>query len=98
MRGGSNFNSSGKKGQWFLSKDRIEEILKTAPRLSGAAPQAVSSRLPVHVPAKGSLPSNAGRVLVGTASWSDPGFVAHWYPKGMRADERLRWYAQQFEM
>ena len=39
-----------------------------------------------------------GKVLVGTASWSDPGFVAHWYPKGMRAGERLGWYAQQFEM
>lgn len=39
-----------------------------------------------------------GRVLVGTASWSDPGFVEHWYPKGMPAHERLGWYAQQFEM
>jgi uncharacterized protein YecE (DUF72 family) len=39
-----------------------------------------------------------GRILVGTASWSDPGFVEHWYPKGMRAHERLGWYAQQFEM
>src|SRR4030095_12435695 len=33
-----------------------------------------------------------------TASWSDPGFVQHWYPKGMRPHERLRWYAPQFEM
>jgi uncharacterized protein YecE (DUF72 family) len=40
----------------------------------------------------------SGRILVGTASWSDPGFVEHWYPKGMRAHERLGWYAQQFEM
>ena len=39
-----------------------------------------------------------GKILVGTASWSDPGFVEHWYPKGMRAHERLGWYAQQFEM
>src|SRR6266513_3722888 len=38
------------------------------------------------------------RILIGTASWSDPGFVEHWYPKGMRAHERLGWYAQQFEM
>ncbi len=37
-------------------------------------------------------------ILVGTASWSDPGFVEHWYPKGMRANERLAWYAQHFEM
>ena len=42
--------------------------------------------------------SGAGKILVGTASWSDPGFVQHWYPKGMRAHERLGWYAQQFEM
>jgi uncharacterized protein YecE (DUF72 family) len=40
----------------------------------------------------------AGRILVGTASWSDPGFVERWYPRGMRAGERLGWYAQHFEM
>jgi uncharacterized protein YecE (DUF72 family) len=39
-----------------------------------------------------------GKILIGTASWSDPGFVQHWYPKGMRAHERLGWYAQHFEM
>src|SRR3954462_5088407 len=38
------------------------------------------------------------RILVGTASWSDPGFVEHWYPKKMPAGERLGWYAQHFEM
>ena len=38
------------------------------------------------------------RILVGTASWSDPGFVEHWYPKKMPAGERLAWYAQHFEM
>ena len=38
------------------------------------------------------------RILVGTASWTDPGFVERWYPKGMPAHERLRWYAEQFEM
>ena len=39
-----------------------------------------------------------GRILVGTASWSDPGFVKHWYPKEMRASERLSWYAHHFEL
>jgi uncharacterized protein YecE (DUF72 family) len=39
-----------------------------------------------------------GKILVGTASWSDPGFVERWYPKGMAAGERLAWYAQHFEM
>jgi uncharacterized protein YecE (DUF72 family) len=39
-----------------------------------------------------------GKILVGTASWSDPGFVAHWYPKKMPANERLGWYAQHFKM
>ncbi len=39
-----------------------------------------------------------GRILVGTASWSDPGFVEYWYPKGMAAADRLPWYAQHFEM
>lgn len=38
------------------------------------------------------------RILVGTASWSDPGFVERWYPPKMPAGERLGWYAQHFEM
>ena len=37
-------------------------------------------------------------ILVGTASWSDPGFVEHWYPKKMPAGDRLGWYAQHFEL
>ena len=40
----------------------------------------------------------SGRILIGTASWSDPGFVDRWYPKKMPAGDRLGWYAQQFEL
>ncbi|MFL5886113.1 MAG: DUF72 domain-containing protein [Thermoleophilaceae bacterium] len=40
----------------------------------------------------------AGRILVGTSSWADPGFVAEWYPQGMPARERLRWYSDRFEL
>jgi uncharacterized protein YecE (DUF72 family) len=39
----------------------------------------------------------AGRIVVGTSSWADPGFVSQWYPHGMPARERLPWYAQRFE-
>jgi uncharacterized protein YecE (DUF72 family) len=39
----------------------------------------------------------AGRILVGTSSWADPGFVEEWYPPGMPARDRLAWYAQRFE-
>ena len=39
----------------------------------------------------------AGRIVVGTSSWADPGFVAEWYPRGMAARERLSWYAERFE-
>jgi uncharacterized protein YecE (DUF72 family) len=42
--------------------------------------------------------SGASKILVGTASWSDPGFVERWYPKKMPAGERLGWYAQHFDM
>jgi uncharacterized protein YecE (DUF72 family) len=38
-----------------------------------------------------------GRVVVGTSSWADEGFVKHWYPKGMAARDRLGWYAERFE-
>jgi uncharacterized protein YecE (DUF72 family) len=39
----------------------------------------------------------AGRILVGTSSWADPGFVEEWYPQGMAARDRLAWYAERFE-
>jgi len=38
-----------------------------------------------------------GRILVGTSSWADPGFVKDWYPAGMKAGDRLPWYAERFE-
>jgi len=40
----------------------------------------------------------AGRILVGTSSWADPGFVKEWYPPKLPARERLPWYAQRFEL
>jgi uncharacterized protein YecE (DUF72 family) len=39
----------------------------------------------------------SGRILVGTSSWADPGFIKDWYPPGMSAGERLPWYSQRFE-
>jgi uncharacterized protein YecE (DUF72 family) len=36
-------------------------------------------------------------ILVGTSSWSDPGFVEHWYPKALPAKERLGFYSQRFD-
>jgi uncharacterized protein YecE (DUF72 family) len=39
----------------------------------------------------------AGRILVGTSSWADPGFVKEWYPPKLPAKERLPWYAKRFE-
>jgi uncharacterized protein YecE (DUF72 family) len=39
----------------------------------------------------------SGRILIGTSSWADPGFVEEWYPEGMPARDRLGWYAQRFE-
>jgi uncharacterized protein YecE (DUF72 family) len=39
----------------------------------------------------------AGRIVVGTSSWADPGFVQEWYPPGLAAGDRLAWYAERFE-
>jgi uncharacterized protein YecE (DUF72 family) len=39
----------------------------------------------------------AGKILVGTSSWADPGFVEEWYPEGMAARDRLPWYAERFQ-
>ena len=38
-----------------------------------------------------------GRIVVGTSSWADPGFVEEWYPEDLQARERLAWYAEHFE-
>lgn len=40
----------------------------------------------------------AGKILVGTASWSDPGFIRDWFPAALPAAERLPWYAEHFAM
>jgi uncharacterized protein YecE (DUF72 family) len=42
--------------------------------------------------------ASKGQILVGTASWSDPGFVERWYPPKLPTGDRLPWYAQHFEM
>jgi uncharacterized protein YecE (DUF72 family) len=39
----------------------------------------------------------SGRIVVGTSSWADPGFVQEWYPPGLPAAERLPYYAERFE-
>jgi uncharacterized protein YecE (DUF72 family) len=39
----------------------------------------------------------SGRIVVGTSSWADPGFVDEWYPRGMPARDRLAWYAERFD-
>lgn len=38
-----------------------------------------------------------GRIVVGTSSWSDPGFVEEWYPEGLAAKDRLPYYAERFD-
>jgi uncharacterized protein YecE (DUF72 family) len=41
----------------------------------------------------------AGRIRVGTCSWSDESFVKVYYPPGVRtAEERLRYYAERFDV
>jgi uncharacterized protein YecE (DUF72 family) len=36
-------------------------------------------------------------IVVGTSSWADPGFVEHWYPRGLASKERLPFYTERFE-
>lgn len=36
------------------------------------------------------------KILIGTASWSDPGFIEDWYPKGLAKSRLLAWYAEHF--
>jgi uncharacterized protein YecE (DUF72 family) len=39
----------------------------------------------------------SGRVVVGTSSWADQGFVREWYPPGLAAGRRLPYYTQHFK-
>ncbi|HZQ46923.1 MAG TPA: DUF72 domain-containing protein, partial [Verrucomicrobiae bacterium] len=39
-----------------------------------------------------------GKIFAGTASWSDISFINDWYPKKLPASERLRWYAEHFDL
>jgi uncharacterized protein YecE (DUF72 family) len=38
-----------------------------------------------------------GRIVVGTSTWADPGYLEAWYPAELPAREHLRWYAERFE-
>ena len=38
------------------------------------------------------------KILVGTASWSDLGYIAEWYPPTLPASRRLPWYSEHFDM
>jgi uncharacterized protein YecE (DUF72 family) len=38
----------------------------------------------------------ARRIVIGTSSWADPGFVEEWYPRDLPARDRLAWYAERF--
>jgi len=56
---------------------------------------ATNRKAPVAI----AKPSRGGhRIRVGTASWTDPGFIADWYPKKLSAGDRLAWYAQHFNL
>jgi uncharacterized protein YecE (DUF72 family) len=37
------------------------------------------------------------RIVVGTSSWTDPGFIADWYPPDLPARDRLAYYAERFD-
>jgi uncharacterized protein YecE (DUF72 family) len=35
-------------------------------------------------------------IRIGTASWTDPGFIEDWYPPKIPASQRLEWYSEHF--
>src|SRR5437763_1253375 len=39
----------------------------------------------------------SARIRIGTASWTDPGFVQDWYPAGLPKNQLLGWYAEHFD-
>jgi uncharacterized protein YecE (DUF72 family) len=63
-----------------------------------SAPHAIRKKTHPTEKARVAKPSPRPRILVGTASWSDPGFVADWYPPKLPANKRLAWYAEHFNL
>jgi uncharacterized protein YecE (DUF72 family) len=59
---------------------------------------AAQRRAPVAVARTARAKPPRGRIHVGTASWTDPGFIADWYPKKLPSGDRLAWYAQHFNL
>jgi uncharacterized protein YecE (DUF72 family) len=39
----------------------------------------------------------SGRIVIGTSSWADPGFVEEWYPEGLAQKDLLPYYAERFD-
>jgi uncharacterized protein YecE (DUF72 family) len=37
-------------------------------------------------------------IRIGTASWTDPGFIEDWYPKRLPTSQWLSWYAEHFDL
>ncbi|MBA3718434.1 MAG: DUF72 domain-containing protein [Actinobacteria bacterium] len=37
------------------------------------------------------------RIRIGTCSWADEALSKHWYPKGLKAGDRLAYYAEHFD-
>jgi uncharacterized protein YecE (DUF72 family) len=60
-------------------------------------PACTRSTLPSVPQTLGPIVSAVGRIVVGTSSWADPGFVEEWYPADLPARDRLAWYAERFE-
>jgi uncharacterized protein YecE (DUF72 family) len=71
---------------------------RTRPTHAGRAKPRSRPSSAVRVDRAGGTDREPGRIRVGTASWSDPGFVAEWYPKKLRAADRLGWYAEHFRL
>ena len=42
------------------------------------------------------LLSRVTKFYIGTASWTDPGFIGDWYSPGLPKSRLLRWYAEHF--
>ena len=68
------------------------------PEHTGAAPRVWTVRTLKRPKAPADRKHRPGQILVGTASWTDPGFIADWYPAKLPPKERLGWYAQHFNL
>jgi uncharacterized protein YecE (DUF72 family) len=79
------------------NKDQLSTADDLSCRRSGTS-MVAKSQLAAKLQKGGTMSAKLGATefFVGTASWQEPDFIKHWYPKGLSKTKLLPYYAEHF--